>query len=119
MKLREIFKSRKVTAIIVIVIALSLIGVGYYHSVTTAYEIKLITGEMYVLRIGWQPYILEHSVFYGSKQAFLTITSGIYSETRNIGFLTASVGKTFKFLDLEVYIEEALVDGIRIIVRKW
>jgi len=123
MKLKEIFKNRKIITVLVVVIVLIITGAWYYYSVTSSYEIKLIKNEEYTLWIGFQQYkfsLIGTYGYYSGQQMFdLKVTSGNSTETRCIGTLSQNVGNTYKFLDLEVYKKEALVDGIRIVVRKW
>jgi len=137
MKLKEIFKNRKIITILVIVIVLSLTGVWYYHSVTTSYELKLIKNEEYILWIGFQQYTFKfgEGKFYDPSlpdvgwytiDNCLTVSCGNSTETKFLGWtLEYAVGS--KILDLEILEAESTsiktatgyVEGLRIVVRKW
>lgn len=114
---------RKKIALIVLVVISCVIIAWYFYSLNTSYEIKILKGEEYSMFIGFQQYkfllknagVREH----GEWHVMLTVTSGNDTETRGIGRPSLAVGNTYKFLDLEVYIKEDLVDGLRIVVRKW
>lgn len=114
---------RKRIALIVIVVISCGIAAWYFYSLTSSYEMKLLKGEEYTIYIGFQQYkfLLKNTGTrsYGEWHVALTVTTGNDTETRAIGRPSLAVGDTYKFLDLEVYIKENLVDGLRIVVRKW
>ena len=115
--------SRKKIALILLVIISFAIVAWYFYSLNSSYEIKLVQGEEYTMFIGFQQYKfllkgLSHWQ-YGEQLVTLTVTSGNDTVTREIGRPSLAVGKTYKFLDLEVNVKEDLVDGLRVVLRKW
>jgi hypothetical protein len=114
---------RKKIALVLLVIVSCAIVAWYFYSMNSSYEMKLVKGEEYTMFIGFQQYrfLLIGLSHWQSGEQFvqLTVTSGNNTATREIGRPSSAVGNTYKFLDLEVNIKEKLVDGLRIVVRKW